>query len=257
MENIKKPEMILSITTTASLIAACYLFYKKVQGIESRITDIESNLPNLFEKAKMTDLHAKYFTQLTEAMNKVGSDVKSHKNTIEEIKSLIEYQQEVLEIMVDEFQKMTGEEIRIPKPPYSAREWDERYMNHTSLKSRRPVQNRVIDKEDEYEDEREDRNKSRRPSKNNQRNKNRRRSYDETENKIPDSRNSQRGLNTGVSSREFDHYGRGGSSRNENEDSDYEQQESDDDDDMGRNNRKKGGRSERRSNDNRYAELGL
>ncbi len=96
MESLKKPEMILTVTNTVGLIGSITYFYKKTNGLQEKLDDIESKLLATLKKFTELPDHKAHIDELTTHINKLNGFTVHTRNVIGELKGEIDYNMELV-----------------------------------------------------------------------------------------------------------------------------------------------------------------
>ena len=115
MEAIKKPEVVLNLTTTAAFVGVSAYFYKQFINYNERLDDFESHLANNVNKVKELNRLPENIKELVSHINSLKTENSRLRETIDENENRLTYYDEVLYQLIGIIEKETGEEITLPK----------------------------------------------------------------------------------------------------------------------------------------------
>ena len=108
MDGFKKPEMILSVTNTVGLIGSITYFYKKTNGLQEKIDEIESKvLPAIDKFIKQLD-HKAHIDELATHINKLHGFSQHTQNILHELDSNMESLRDDIGAIVESIRELGG-----------------------------------------------------------------------------------------------------------------------------------------------------
>lgn len=119
MDTLKKPEMIVSLTTAVSLVGASVYFYKKIHGQEEELNKLSGNLANTIQKVGEMQHHGHHIQELSETIKQLNGEVSKQRDVLSELRTAMDYHQECIQIIVEAMREIGGYDIKIPRPTRS------------------------------------------------------------------------------------------------------------------------------------------
>lgn len=92
MDNMKKPETIISIVNTAALLGASIYFYKKINNLELELNKHSEHLTSTIAKVTEIAKTKKHLAQVVSAIKDLNNQVGLNRKDVDTLKQIVSFQ---------------------------------------------------------------------------------------------------------------------------------------------------------------------
>ena len=89
MNNLKKPERVITLINTAALLGASIYFYRKINNLELELNKHSENLTSTIKKVREIIVYKKHFATLGDAIKKLNNSIIFQNRDIEILKEIV------------------------------------------------------------------------------------------------------------------------------------------------------------------------
>jgi cell division protein FtsL len=90
MESLKRPEMIVSVTTAAGLIGTIIYFYKRENSLQEEINELSGHLASTAKRVADMQNNGGHIQQLVNALNQLNARLKKQQQEITSLKEQVQ-----------------------------------------------------------------------------------------------------------------------------------------------------------------------
>jgi len=159
--DLKKPEMVLSVVNTIAITGSSAYFYNRLSKVDQETSQSKEMLKQLSDQCSDVELNNKKLDARTgHNLADINSNIKRFKADVDNMRMIIENQQECIEILCDFIKKNVTSSDVLQLPKYNKAERYREYetgrtVREPRYREREAPRRRYEEEEDDFDPDRE------------------------------------------------------------------------------------------------------